>query len=129
MGEVEEGAVDDEEDVDDDEEVVGVPEGVEAGEAVQGLGEVEAAAAEPGRGQRERDGHQHHHHDPRPPLRALHEPPVVVRPRVPEEGPHRHVRLVARVQQPREVARQVRYRVQPDPDRNPHRNHLLQTQQ
>ena len=108
LGEVEEGAVDDEEDVDDDEEVVGVPESVEPGEPFQGRGQVEPVAAEPGGGQREGDGHQDDHHHPRPPLRALHEPPVIVGPGVAEETLHGHVLLVRRMKKAREVAGQVR---------------------
>ena len=63
MDEIEEDAVDDEQDVDDNEEVVRVPEGVEAGEPVERLRQLDEASPEPSGGESERYCHAYHHED------------------------------------------------------------------
>lgn len=97
LGEVEVVSVDDEEDVDDYEQVVRVPKGVEAGEPLQGFWEVKPVAAEPRGGQRESYGHEEDHDHAGPTFRALHEPPVVSGPFVPEKRLHGLVFFVRRV--------------------------------
>uniref|UniRef100_A0A8R7UJR4 Uncharacterized protein n=1 Tax=Triticum urartu TaxID=4572 RepID=A0A8R7UJR4_TRIUA len=68
------------------------------------------------------------HHQPRPPLRALDEPPVVGRLDVAEEGLHGLVLLLGGVQQPREVARQMGDDVHPGADGDPRGDHLVEVE-
>ena len=71
MNEIKHQAMDDEQDVDQDEEVVGVPEGVEAGDAIKGFWELHQAPAEPVGGESEGNEHQHHHQNSRYSFPAL----------------------------------------------------------
>jgi len=123
---VEADAMDDEGDVDDDEEVVRVPEHVEAAEAAQRVALAELSPAEPRVRQRVGDGHEHDHDDAGDALDAPDEPPVVRDPALAEVGLHGLVRGGAGVQQPREVAREVRHSVQRDADGDAPGHHLVE---
>lgn len=116
--------MDNEGDVDDDEEVVGVPKHIETAEPLQRVAVTKLAPAEPRVRQRVGDGHEHHHDHAGDPLYAAHEPPVVRDPCLPKVLLHRLVRRITRVQQPREVARQVSHPVQRHPYHHSPCHHL-----
>nr|VVW58752.1 unnamed protein product [Nymphaea colorata] len=99
--------MDDVQRIDDDEEVVGVPEGIEASEFLECLGQVEPVPPKPWGGKNVGDDHQHQNDDAGPALGTLHEPPVVGGSFIAEERLHGLILCVRRMKEAREIASYV----------------------